>query len=1321
MTASASFRNPGEREAVRLARLRLLSVMDSRPEPIFDSLARMASAICGTPIALISLLDDKRQWFKSNIGLDGVSQTDREIAFCAYAIESDELFEVSDAQKDSRFSGNPLVTGDPGIRFYAGAPIVMPEGERLGTLCVIDRDARRLSPSQREALAQLAEVVVQALLLRERAHYLEVVGEENRFQVIAEASPMGIFHAGASGECTYTNPRWREIYGLTLKESLSDAWRDVIHPDDRERFFREMTQSAGRGGSFSMEYRLRRRSGEVLHVHGHARAVSWGQPPQRGYVGAVEDITPRKRVEEKLRASNSFLDRAERIAGVGGWAVDLRQRTVQWSAQTCRIYGLEPGFQPAIDEHLQYFGPEGKLRIEEVARDAIQTGKHWDLELPMVTALGDRIWTRSVGQVEYEGGQPVRLVGALQDITAKKAIEQELRHANKLLQAVLDNLPCGMSVFDGELNLVAHNAQFRQLLELPDSLFEVPVVTFESIIRHNAARGEYNDGPLEALVEEILERARDPVHHHFQRTRPNGVTLDIRGSPMPGGGFVTTYVDVSAAKESERALRLSEERQHRAFVASGVVLWDFDIETGQVYLSENWADLVGGDLGTTVTTLAALVDLVPREDQLLIRDAFVPVLKGSQESYSVEHRVRKADGTSAWVQSVGQVTRRDAQGRALRASGTNQDISARKVAQMQLESAAAITRATLESTEDGILVIDDEGEVVLFNQQFLHMWRIPEELDNSDNQKMISFVLGQLADPSTFVAKIEDLLRTRDATSFDLLHFKDGRVFERYSNLRVLGAHTAGRVWSFRDVTARRAAAAELQKAKEEAEAANQAKNAFLTTMSHEIRTPLNGILGITQLLLDEPLTAQQTQFAQLIDGSAQSLLVLVNDFLDLAKIDAGKTVLEEVPFNLHRLLADVSDLFGYRASAKSLVFHDTVGIAVPEWIWGDPARLRQVLVNLLGNALKFTDTGGVSLTVEAGEVTAGRTSVSFSVGDTGIGMSPEVQSRLFTNFMQADTSTTRKYGGTGLGLAIVKRLSELMGGRIEVQSVPGKGSTFVVFLDGIRVASAPTAETRVLRMEPDPIRLIGRILVVEDNPTNQIVAVGLLKKIGYEQVTVAGDGEEAVRHASGADFAAILMDCQMPVMDGYVATRTLRAAGCRVPIIAMTANTSSGEARRCLDMGMNDYLAKPVTQASLREVLARWVPQAEAAQKVNAREYGADALSGDEPVFDRVGALDRLGGDEALLGVVIDSFVSRFPEVIRDMGHALQAGEAEQVSRHLHSLIGSSAAVAAVQVHLCLVDMHHLAEQGDLAGVDRAISGLQKKMTRFVADSIAR
>jgi len=1304
-----------EAETRRLARLHLLAVMDSGPEPIFESLARAASTICGTPISLVSLLDDRRQWFKANVGLEGIQETAREFAFCAHTIKAGALLEVGDALVDDRFRTNPLVTGEPGIRFYAGAPIVMPGGECLGTLCVIDRQPRQLTAGQLHALSDLADAVAQALLLRERFHYFEVVGHEDRFKLIAETSPLGIFHADAQGNCTYTNPRWREIYGIPRSQSFGDAWRDAIHPADREAVFSELTQSAARGGAMRMEYRLLRHNGEVAHVRAQARTVTWGNPPQRGFVGAVEDISSYKLVEEELRASNRFLDRAERIAGVGGWEVDLRQRAIKWTDQCKRIYELPADFEPDFATHHAHFDPESQAIIEKTAEEAMRTGKPWDLELPMVTAKGRRVWTRSIGLAEYEGGQPVRLVGALQDITAKKAVEEELRQANRLLQAVLENLPCGMSVFDGDLHLVAHNAQFRRLLDLPDSLFETPVVTFESIIRHNAARGEYGDGPLEALVDEIVERARDPAPHHFQRTRPNGTTLDIRGAPMPGGGFVTTYVDVSAAKDAEEALRLSEERQHRAFVASGVVLWDFDLETGQVYLSENWADLVGGSGGTTVTTLQALVTLVPREDQLAIRDAFVPVLKGREESYSVEHRVRKADGTSAWVLSVGRVTRRDTNGRALRASGTNQDVSARKRAEIEQQNAAAITSATLDATEDGILVVNDQRKMVLFNQRFLDMWRFPKDMVGGDNRELTRFAITQVKDPRAFVAKLDALHKDPVAESFDVLEFKDGRAFERCSKPHRLGTQAFGRVWSFRDVTARRAADAELKQAKEAADAANRAKSTFLATMSHEIRTPLNGILGITQLLLDEALSPQQAQFAQLIDGSAQSLLVLVNDFLDLAKIDAGQTVLEDVPFNLPRLLADVADLFAYRASAKSLMFQRRLDPALPQWIWGDPSRLRQILVNLLGNALKFTEVGELGLLVEAGERTGDRIGLRFSVTDSGIGIAPEVQARIFNNFVQADTSTTRKYGGTGLGLAIVRQLSALMGGRVELDSVPGKGSTFTLVLDNVRLASGAVTGSQSVPPEPEAHKRSGRILLAEDNPTNQIVAVGLLNKLGYDDVMVVGNGRDAVKQGGAGDFLAILMDCQMPVMDGYAATRSLRKNGVLTPIIAMTANASEGDAQKCLQAGMNDYIAKPVARATLRDALTRWVARADIAAASDTPVPRQRAPAG-LPVFEREAALERLGGDQELLDAVVQSFVERLPMVMAELERALQDGDSSPVARHLHSLLGASSAIAATEVHMALVSLHHNASEGNLGSVQRKLPCLREALARFAA-----
>lgn len=1111
---------------------------------------------------------------------------------------------------------------------------------------------------------------------RARAEALakSMTGDLDRLAKVVRHTSNAVYITNRDQRINWVNDGFSRTYGYTFEEASGRRPGELLgsgKTDPRDRQI--LTDALSKGHGCRVEVINRKKDGQECWIDLEVQPTYDAAGKLSGFMEIGLDISLRKQAEEHLRSSKAFLDRAERIAGVGGWAVDLRQRAAQWTDQNCRIYGLAPGFQPAVDEHLKYFDPESRRIIEETVQRAIRSRKPWDLELPMTRADGRHIWTRSVGQVEYDGEEPVRLVGALQDITAKRAIEEQLRDANKLLQAVLDNLPCGLSVYDGQMRLIAHNSEYRRLLSLPDSLFNTPGLGFEHIVRHNALRGDYGAGPVERIVSDIVARRSVPTAHQLQRTLPSGTTLEIRGSPMPDGGFVTTYVDVSAAKNAAEALRLSEERQHRAFVASGVVLWDFDLETGQVYLSENWADLVGGNGGTTATTLQALAALVPPEDQLAIWDACVPVLKGLRESYSVEHRVRKADGTNAWVLSVGQVTRRDANGRALRASGTNQDVSARKRAEIEQQNAAAITSATLDATEDGILVVNERREIVLFNQRFLDMWRFPQDMVGGDNRELTRFAITQVRDPRAFVAKLDELYADAVAESFDVLEFKDGRTFERYSRPHKLGTQAFGRVWSFRDVTARRAAEAELKQAKDAADAANRAKTDFLANMSHEIRTPLNGVIGLTRFLLEENLSPTQRQHAELIDGSAQSLLVLINDFLDFSKIEAGELAMENVAFDLHGLLGEVSSLHALRAAEKSLDFELDIDASVPAWVSSDPTRIRQIVNNLLGNALKFTAQGQIALAVSASPADMGGLLLRIAVSDTGIGISKEVQEKLFTRFSQADNSTSRQYGGTGLGLAIVRQLSELLGGRVELQSVPQEGSTFLVYLP-VAVADAmpqQTVTTSVVNCTPD-----ARILLVEDNPTNQIVALGVLRRLGYTDATVASNGREAVELALSRPFDAILMDCHMPEVDGYKATQLLREGGCTVPVIAMTANAMKGDREKCLAAGMNDYLTKPVEKQALAAALDVWLrppcadPEGERVAPIPETPARV--------VYDQAEVARRFKGDDELLPLVMASFFEHTPSLIVKLKNAVRQGHFEEVHLYAHTIGGSAATVGA-------------------------------------------
>lgn len=466
-----------------------------------------------------------------------------------------------------------------------------------------------------------------------------------------------------------------------------------------------------------------------------------------------------------------------------------------------------------------------------------------------------------------------------------------------------------------------------------------------------------------------------------------------------------------------------------------------------------------------------------------------------------------------------------------------------------------------------------------------------------------------------------------------------------------------------KDITARKKADVALRAALQAADQANRAKSEFLATMSHEIRTPLNGVVGLTELLTAAELPPMEADAVGMIASCARSLLGVVDNVLDFSRIEAGRLTLEPIPVDVRRLAHELGDVFGVRGSEKGVRFELSVQPDVPQWITADPVRLRQILLNLLGNALKFTAAGrfGLAVRVEGGREPA----LVFDVEDTGIGISPEDQQLLFTRFTQVDASNTRRYSGSGLGLAICRQLARLMEGDVAVASHAGQGSTFSLRLPlqgaAPAVATAPAAPRAQARRD-------ASLLLVEDNPVNRLVAQRLLQMLGYQNIATANDGREAVAACAQRQFDLVLMDCQMPEMDGWEATRHLRAAGHRMPIIALTASAVAGDRERCLSVGMNDYLTKPIESALMAEKIDRWLEeQAPAAQEAPG-----------EPAFDAGVIAERFFGDESVFRECRTLFVDGSAAPLARLRAISVDGDRKEVLRIAHTLKGSAACVGA-------------------------------------------
>ncbi|MBI1814214.1 MAG: PAS domain S-box protein [Deltaproteobacteria bacterium] len=673
----------------------------------------------------------------------------------------------------------------------------------------------------------------------------------------------------------------------------------------------------------------------------------------------------------------------------------------------------------------------------------------------------------------------------------------------------------------------------------------------------------------------------------------------------------TLLICISAAYEARRYRRFTSTLDQR-HATTAEALREQEVQLRSVF--EHVQDIIyRTDLQGIVQMVSPSVERYGyRVNELLGRDVnqlyaypngreqVLEALRDKGAVNDVELLFRRSDGTLISMSATARLLR-DETGRPVATEGILRDISARKMADAALAASEARLRALVQNSSDLITIVDDDSSVryvspaaarILGYKPAQLIGESTAQHVHPDDRQPLRALFTELLNHPDQARRIE--YRVRHASGSWV------QVESIASNL-LRDPAIRGIVLNTRDVTDRKHSESELRTAKESAEVANRAKSQFLATVSHEIRSPMNAVIGWAGLLLESPLQPEQQEYAQGIRRAGDALLAIINDVLDFSKIEAGKLALEITDFDLRQAIDEVVDLVLAPAQRKglqlaSLIYHD-----VPPLLRGDPGRLRQILVNLLGNAVKFTERGEVMLRVKLAETQGASTTLRFEVADTGIGIAPEARARLFEAFSQADMSTTREYGGTGLGLAISKRLTELMQGEIGVESQGGVGSTFwftARFQTQPRLAAASTHPATPSEPAVGTAACYGvqpRILVAEDNALNQHITVRMLEKLGY-RVDVAANGIEALRALERAAYVAVLMDCQMPELDGFEATARIRAqeqsTGQRIPIIAVTTGALPGDRERCLAAGMDDHVPKPVTRDQLAAALQRSIPR---------------------------------------------------------------------------------------------------------------------------------
>jgi hypothetical protein len=1248
---------------------RTLGVEEAHSATVLDELQQLAASAGVSPQAarLLSGLGD----FLGRVDL-AYTQNDRDLELKTRSLElsSSELSSSNSRLRDELLSRNRAIDS---LRETANGLRQSINGS-LPTASEASNLSTAVGQDNLEALSALmADLVLQ----REQSqHALQAALSNLAHQKFALDQHAIVSITDTQGMIIYANDKFCEISGFTREELIGKSHRIVKSAENTPDLFEDMWDTITSGKVWHGEICNRARNGVLYWVS--ATIVPFrdesGLPTQ--YIAIRTDITERKRMEAQVAESE------QRYRSV---VENLNEVVFRTDSSGCWVF-LNPAWQQITGFEiaqslgvgsLDFFHTDdrapGAALFAALAHGEVASCRD---EFRLLTTHGESRWVEIFAKIETDaGGHFIGVFGTLNDITARRQALDQLQEQLHFVQELIEVVPLPIYLKDVAGRYLRFNKAFEAFFGIRREnwlgktvceLLPAEVAEFQTA-KDRAVLAV----PCQQIYEtQVLTHdgiLHDVINSKATQTRPDGSIV----------GLVGTIIDITERKAQEALIKSAEARLRHITNTVPGALFQWEVGSAQdreciryTFLSERVSEIRGLQREALFADANLATEQIIIEDRERVRSG-VFAAASRREPWCDDYRVLMPDGSIRWIRGEINPELELAADGATVYTGIWQDVTQLKAIDARLRE---VTDNIPVAVYQYLLPPDGRHSFSFFSRGLEKISGLTAEEVIADADCLFSAIHPD--DQSAVRASIAQSALDLQLWSLDfrLTHQGSSELVWVHGESRPRRRNDGSTLWNgyIADISEAKHASEELRRAKEGAESANRAKSEFLANMSHEIRTPMNGVIGMTELALDTDLSEEQREYLQIVKSSSEALLTILNDILDFSKIEAGKLLIEHIPFNLWRTVSDTLKTLALRAHAKGLELICDIAQDAPMYVLGDPGRVRQVLVNLIGNAIKFTVVGQIVVRVEPGADQDDLIGVNFSIADSGIGIPPEKLHTIFEAFSQEDSSITRKYGGTGLGLTISGRLAEMLGGgRIRVESEVGRGSTFHF---------SALFERDVQHMAPPAVSELGgrRMLLVDDNPVNLLVLARMLQSEGVT-AHEAASGETALAMLEGnsaagaAHFDLIVLDACMPGMDGFdTALRIMALPQCAAtPLVMLSSGGIKGDAQRCREIGFAAYLSKPIARDELLMALSRVLDTQKQGQAqlvtrhlINDQHVPLEVLLvEDHPVNQRLATklLERWGhrvtvADNGLLGIEALS-TGHFDVVLMDMMMPVMGG----------------------------------------------------------------